>query len=466
MRFASLSVLLLSTVTLTACGGGGSTLIEMNDRCGTNCAKTTKAPPVVPITAETPNGQVLPDASTVNTGNNVQIPALGETAIVLEKNKLINTRATPALTRFTPDTGTTSETKTAKLEIDTKSSRNSTWPTPKSMLWYRFGSQNYIKTARTVAVLDPSAPDTETAGSIGLAGGVYNEYRALSNVDATPFDESLQVWTWGKSYGIQYRDVTAGGGSAAHQAWTYGANSGQSKTNAADLPTAADYPATNGKVTFTGEYTSTAETSNFDPRDLLSSQTMGENGHWSVRGDASITIDFGASKSINGTLDPKVWRKYQDANGKKGFEYVDVERAKVVNASPRSPAWTPRDLRDGDNYFSFMDDQVILKGSLLTAAPPATPATPGAPTTPTLTSGNEVTNGTAFFNENAGIVTNTTTNLFFGSIFGTPATGGMEFTGVFNVEGKVVDPYGGDIGINDDRRATVSQSGLIHVEDP
>ena len=71
------------------------------------------------------------------------------------------------------------------------------WPMPKTMDEYEFG--------------------TNATGGIGL-GGDYKEYHILNGQTS---DEELQVWTWGSSYGTQYREV-AGGGDARRQAWSFG----------------------------------------------------------------------------------------------------------------------------------------------------------------------------------------------------------------------------------------------------
>ena len=55
-------------------------------------------------------------------------------------------------------------------------------------------------------------------GGVGLGGRLQGIPH--SSTDATS-DEELQVWTWGNSYGTQYREE-AGGGEARRQAWSFG----------------------------------------------------------------------------------------------------------------------------------------------------------------------------------------------------------------------------------------------------
>jgi hypothetical protein len=468
MRFASMSLLLLSTVGLAACGGAGSTLIEMNNSCGILCAKTNYIPPA-PTTNT--NGQAVPPPSTTNTGNTTQLTT-GDTTIILEKGVLMNTRDVPAMSTLTPDTGTTEATKTAKISIDTKDpTRNPSWPAPKNMAWSKFGSQHELTSQLNTDLSDPfvrrngrtvpstlyDLADPSTSGSSHL-GGEYNEYRAYSQDQAVPYDESLQIWTWGKSYAAQYRDVTSGGGTAGHQAWVFGSANGGTKSTSAELPPA-------GSLSFRGKYTSTVETKNFDEQDVVAFQTMTENGVWSSTGDANMKVTFsGATAQVEGTLDPDLWRKYRDADSHKGFGYIDVDAAQAMELDLRTnprPILIPQPgdpidpdkftLDQAENYTNYMvnreflDVPILLSGTLTATA-----------------TGNTITGQTSI-GQNQGWVTNTNTNLLYGSVFGTAATG-YEVTGVFNVEGTIPSPIGGNIAINDDRRAFVNHSGIFHVE--
>ncbi len=472
MRIASLSLLLMSTISLTACGGAGSTLIEMNDRCGTLCPKTVvNDPPPPPIVSP------LPPPSTVNTGNNTEITTGGDTTIILEKGVLVSTKNNPALAILTPETGTgtTEKTKTVKLAIDTKDAeRNSSWPVPKTMEWTRFGTQNEYSTdvmtngaivASTLAA--PGSPATSGSLQMGHAGlngtqvgqAIYNEYTAYSSdPENNPFDEELQIWTWGKSYASQYRDVTGGGSPAAHQAWTYGAANGAAKSTLAQLPTS-------GVLTMRGAFTTTAETRNFEQKKQLAFQTMENNGLWSTSGAATTTINYNDTSNIkvSSALNLDFVRKDQDTAGEgitalapdsvhigieNGFAYVDVNQAKAdLNLSASAIDLLPIQRRINlDNFranSTFMDTQIILEGKLTATA-----------------TGNNITNGTATLSGN-GWRTNSTTNIFHGSVFGdTPA--GQEFTGIFNVESLGRDPVGGNTGIEDDGRGYVDHSGIVH----
>jgi hypothetical protein len=482
MRLASLSVLLMSTVGLSACGGsGGSTLIEMNNLCGTTCATSTQlpAPPKAAV-----NGQALPPPSTVNTGNTTAL-VTGDTTLVLEGGVVINTRNNPGRSVLTPDTGTTEDTKSAKLSIDTKNSaRNSSWPVPKTMAWTKFGSQNEISsgistdrrfgTNGTVIpslLADPANPDI--SGSTQLAGATYNEYRVRSQDKDVPYDESLQIWTWGKSYAAQYRDVTSSGAPAGHQAWVYGGANGIKKSTAEELPTT-------GSLSFSGQYTSTVTTSGFLEKDLIAYQTMKNNGEWSSFGDANFKATFSATgATFTGTLDPDIWRKHRNeerpVDGAAGFAYIDIDAARAMEGLLRANPALALDernfgideLENFANYRAnaeFLDVPIILNGTIGITASTSAPAAPppaGSPPAPAPTENNIV--GTTQIGKNYGWITNTSTDIVYGSVFGTAATG-YEVTGVFNAEGVVVNPFGGNIAINDDRRAIVHHSGVFHVE--
>jgi hypothetical protein len=450
MRPVALSALLLSSIALAACGGGGAGCTPGIDTTlgvgGLGASCTPAAAPTTPPVQVSPNDQNLPPVSTVNTGNTTALTT-GDTTLVLESGILVNAKATPALSKLTVVNGTTAATKTAKIEITLDASRNASWPIPKSQAWSRFGTQNEISHDPATngqvlaATLDPAAADPNLAGAQQM-GGIYNEYRALSTVASQVYDEELQVWTWGNSYAAQYRDATGGGAPASHQAWSFGAANGGSKTNLADMPAG-------GSVTFSGSFTSTAKSEGYVPPDRGPLQTLAINNNWSVVGDADLTVNFGATTTMTGKLDPKFWRAFQSLNSATGFASVDVDLAQTGAGA------TLESQRNFVNYYSYMDDKIELSGTL------ATPTVP--------TAGNAIMGSAKFFEGTAtdtdgasDFLTNATANPLYASLFGTGAN--MELTGVFALDGVTVDPYGGNTAINDDRRAFISHSGMFHAE--
>ena len=257
-------------------------------------------------------------------------------------------------------------------------------------------------------------------GGIGL-GGTYKEYRAYSS--ALGQDEELQVWNWKNSYGTQYRDVTTGGGEAAHQAWSVGGT----KTAAAAVPTS-------GQAIYTGQFGATAKTWNWidDPADTIA--TMSANNIWSVIGKSNLTADFGTG-GFSGVLTPEKWETWQSRNGKIGFAVVDLNLPK-----------TPANIINTANMQDFMATEIFLYGTIQSDK--------------NTIRGTATLNQSNFFNNKyLGFITDETTNVMNAGIFGPTAN---EISGVFNVNGTSPAPKGGLLPINDDRRGFIEMSGVFN----
>ena len=304
MRFASVSVLVLSGFALAACTGEettcGTITISPTGPCVTNGTSTSAAAAVVPV-VPVPTGT----GTSTNTGNTTTL-ATGDRTIALEFANLIS-----------PTTGSSSKLtvallpSTAKLEIDTKAASNAAWPIPKTMNEYVFG----------------------TGAGVGL-GGTYKEYRAISNDPAGNLnDEELQVWKWTNSYATQYRDATSGGGEARHQAWSFGGTA----TAVASMPVG-------GTVNYVGRYGATSKTWNWID-DTTVVKTISANNSWRVEGSSAISANFGTG-TMTGTLTPQTWTAYQSLNGATGF-------ATVNSGAVGNP-----------NHMTFMDDNVAIQGTI------------------------------------------------------------------------------------------------------
>jgi hypothetical protein len=377
--------LVLTGFALAACGGGG----DFGDTtCGNLDIPATG--PCLAAGASTSSGSgsgtttvpIVPPptgtGTTTNTGNTTTL-ATGDKTVALEFGNLISP-ATGSSSKLTEIAGSPNQ---AKLAIDTKTATNNTWPIPKTMDEYPAG----------------------TAATAGLGlGGAYKEYRALSyDAAGTLNDEELQVWHWGNSYATQYRDVTAGGGDARHQAWSFGG----SATPVASMP--------GGIINYTGRYGATAKTWGWvDPTNA--GRTMSMNGSWQVQGAASVQADLGAN-TMSGTLTPGTWTGYQSMNGATG-------RATVTASNLADPNFNP-----------YMNDNVILKGTI---------------------AGNTVT-GTAKLDPAQGWVSGVSP--MYAGFYGAAAN---EVTGAYNFVAVSPDPIGGQPPINDDRRGFVQQSGVFH----
>jgi hypothetical protein len=383
MRIGSVSLLVLAAFALAACAGaetGGSTLAasSLNGLDIENCTLDTCPPnpnsnptPANPVVTPDPN-----DPDNTNVGNPTVL-ATGDTTIALE-NGVIKSPDGGSLSRLTLVANAPPVLDTARIEIDTRTANNGNWPIPKTMNEYEFG--------------------TAASGGVGL-GGAYKEYRILSATDSgTTVDEELQVWTWGSSYGTQYREED-GSGDARRQAWSFGG------TRTPAMPGG-------GFANYAGRFGATSRTWNWVDNDPLRTVTI--NNSWRVEGTSNITANFGAGGTITGTLTPTTWNA-RDTNR----VFTDV-----LSANPADPNWA-----------SFMNDDVVLNGVI---------------------TGNTVS-GAASLDPALGWLNGT--NPMHAGFFG---AGAAEVTGVYNFLAVSPDPIGGEPPANDPGRGFVQQSGVFH----
>jgi hypothetical protein len=371
MRIGSASALVLAAFALAACEGtpttGSSSSNATLALCGLNCPD-----PVIEGPDATPPVIGDPDDDTnTNTGNPTQLNT-GDTTIALQKGVIKSPIIGGALSRLTLTPATPDTPRTAMIEIDTKTANNGAWPVPKTM------------------------PEHEVAAGSGL-GGNYREYHFVN----TGVDEELQVWTWGSSYGTQYRDVN-GGGEARRQAWSFGG------TRTPNMPTT-------GSATYTGRYGATSQTWNWVDN---TPGTVAINNSWRVEGDSAITANFG-TRQLTGTLTPNSWTARDS-----GRNFVQILSSDTLNT----------------NWASFMNDNVLLNGVI---------------------AGNTVS-GAARLNPAQGWINGA--NPMYAGFFGT-AGPAQEVTGVYNFLAMNPDPIGGEPPINDDGRGFVQQSGIFNACD-
>lgn len=376
MRIGSVSALALAALALAACEGtsttGSSASNASLNLCGLNCPD-----PAIDGDNSTPPSVDPDDPDNTNTGNPTNLQT-GDTTIALE-SAVLKSPANGSLSRLTLTSGSPN---TARIEIDTNTSNNGAWPVPKTMDEYIFG--------------------TNATGGTGL-GGNYKEYRSLTaNDSGTTVDEELQVWTWGSSYGTQYREVS-GGGDARRQAWSFGG------TRTTAMPAG-------GTANYTGRYGATSKTWNWIDDDDVG-KTITANNTWRVEGTSNIDANF-TTHQLTGTLTPSTWTAFQTLGGASGFASVDAG----VPAGP--------------NFVGFMDDNVVLQGTI---------------------TGNTVS-GKASLDPAAGWLNGT--NPMYAGFFGSP--GADEVTGVYNFLAVSPEPIGGEPPINDDRRGFVQQSGVFN----
>jgi hypothetical protein len=375
MRIGSVSALALAALALAACEGTPTTGSSASNAtlalCGLNCPD-----PAIDDDDATPPGDP-DDPDNTNTGNPTNLQT-GDMTIALE-SAVLKSPANGSLSRLTLTSGTPN---TARIEIDTNTANNGAWPVPKTMDEYEFG--------------------TDATGGVGL-GGAYKEYRSLSATESgTTVDEELQVWTWGSSYGTQYREVN-GGGDARRQAWSFGG------TRTTAMPGG-------GTVNYTGRYGATSKTWNWIDDDDVG-KTITANNTWRVEGTSNIAANFD-TRQMTGTLTPSTWTAFQTLDGASGFLTVD--------------AGTPAD----PNFVGFMNDNVVLQGTI---------------------TGNTVS-GKASLDPAQGWLNGT--NPMYAGFFGAP--GADEVTGVYNFLAVSPAPIGGEPPINDDRRGFVQQSGVFN----
>lgn len=302
MRFGSVSALALAAFALAACEGTpttGSSASNANlSMCGLFCPdpvlEGNPAPPAPPVVDPA-------DPTNTNTGNTTNLGS-GDTTIVLE-NAVVKSPTGGSLSRLTLTSNTAPVLDTARIEIDTNTANNSSWPIPKVMDENEFG----------------------TNASLGEGlGGTYKEYNILNDASS---DEVLQVWTWGDSYATQYREE-AGGGNARRQAWSFGG-------------TRTTMPM-GGTVNYTGTYGATATTFNW-VESTNPGKTVDTNNVWRIEGTSNITADF-ATRQLNGTLSANTWTARRSTDSV--FQAVDAN-------NPADP-----------NYAGFMNHDIFIQGQI------------------------------------------------------------------------------------------------------
>jgi hypothetical protein len=426
MRFASLSVLLLSTVTLTACGGAGGDIASLdpgNGLCGTSCPTVAVTPPGTPTTPTNSGGQPLPPVDTVNGGNTTRLTS-GNAAITLENAVLTSTKDKKALVDITFDKKNiaTRNDDEAVFKITTTDGRNAGWPVPKKMLWQQ-----------TAQLLTPTR----------LGANSYDEYKSTDQINGAAVSEQLQIWNYNESYIGQYRESAPE--ESPHQAWVFG---GANKTALANMPTAA------GTVTKTGQWTGTAKTVGYkEPGQLTNLNVLQMNNWWGVRGTSEVNVDFN-NKTVDATLTATHFKSQADYTSDNpviiaGQEItVDLAVARTNAAS-----------LDNANYFAFMDEQIKLSGTIVSGT---------AASGTTAASGNQIANGTvSFSNPTPGMnglsfySSSDSVANFQGGFYGANAE---EFVGSFAGTGTITEGSGGVTAITTNGTATYSVSGVLHAQ--
>jgi hypothetical protein len=423
MRFASLSVLLLSTVGLTACGGAGGEIANLdpsNGICGTGCPTVGTTPTGTPTTPTNTGGQPLPPV--VNGGNTTQLTR-GTAAITLESATLTSTKDKKALVDITFDKKSllTQNDDEAIFKITTTDGRNAGWPAPKKMLWQQ-----------TAQLLTPTL----------LGANSYDEYKASDGPVGATVTEQLQIWNYNQSYIGQYRESAPA--ESPHQAWVFG---GANNTALANMPPAP------GTVTKTGQWTGTAKTVGYrEPGQFTNLNVLQVNNWWGVRGTSSVVVDF-TTKAVEATLTPTHFKSQADYESETPF----IVQGQDVTVDLVNP--TAFDSANSGGFFGFMDEQIKLTGTIVsgTAASGTTPA-----------AGNQIANGAVSFvnpdpamnglsfYSSAESVAN-----FQGGFYGANAE---EFVGSFAATGTITDGSGGPIAITTNGTATYSVSGVLHAQ--
>jgi C-lobe and N-lobe beta barrels of Tf-binding protein B len=402
MRFVSLFAILASTALSGCAGGDGSALSLASSGvqvCGIgdpNCAIPTPTSSGGGGSSSGGSSSGGSSGGGTNTGNTAVVTT-GDATIALEKARFLQPTSGTALTTLK----ITSAPNTATFSIDTKSASKGAWPTTKTMKEYLYG--------------------TNSTGGTGL-GGTYKEYRYYVKDIA---DEELQVWTFNHSRATHYRDDTAGGAPAAHEAWSF--ESYDSTGGTADQKASLTNLKTKATATYTGEFGATAQSSNW-VEDASTSGGTGivmHNNNWSVRGTSNFVADFSGTNnfSLTGTLTPTVWNA-MDGNNK----HTDVLSSNTGSI----------------NHVDFMNDQIIINGTINGTA-----------------TGNSIT-GTAAIDPAKGWLNGDTASPVYGSIFGTDA---KEITGIFNVDATSPDPTGGT-PTNNPVRGYLQMGGVFHGTAP
>jgi hypothetical protein len=265
------------------------------------------------------------------------------------------------------------------------------------------GTLSYSNGTSTATVaVDPKAATTGWPASVTM-----NEYLPGTNDTANP--------NLGGTY-REYRDISAAAGTDYElQVWnwsnSYGAqfrdnpNGGEADRQAwlygGTRTTTAAMP-NSGVANYSGEWGGTAKTGNWTGDTPVN--TLDNNRLWMVRGTTSLAADFTAG-TVTGTLTTDEWRTLDD----NAMEVVDLPPA----------------------------DEDIHINTTITGNTFAGTATYGT----TAVQGDNVAHGA-----------------FFGPAGPNPA----EATGAFNVHATYVEPMGGDIPINDDRRGYMDISGVFN----
>lgn len=414
MRCVSYIALSFAALSLAGCAATNSGTLSASDMannlavCGLQCDIGPKptdelSPPVAgkPVGSD-PDA---PGAGNGNSGNTANFTG-GSDTIALEAGIVVTDFGTPSKSRLTRNGATT----TAKFEIETKSKNNDLWARAKTMDEYTFGSTYVDPQLAAVGVTDPAL------------GGTYKEYRSYIQDSKTPHDELLQVWTFDDSYVVQYRDETSGRDVADKQAWSFGTKAGGVQTRASAMPSSR------ATASYTGKFGSTAITENWlnteDP-----TQEVNYNNSWRVRGRATGSVNFTTSR-VSTTLTPEWWETWADLNGHVGSVLVDANDLTDIN----NPA----------NLYGtgFMNAQVRLSGVL------------------TKTSTGNSIKGRSSLNSSQGWLSDGTTGMFFGSIYGSDAD---EVTGVFSASGVLPAPAGGQLPLANPRRGRLSHSGGFNI---
>ncbi len=319
--------------------------------------------------------------------------------IALEAGTVVSSKSNPSLGKLTLISGSPAK---AKLEVDTNTANNNKWAVPKTMDEYLFGTNASF------------GRGFGAANGAGVAGGVsYNEYRAYQNSNTDKYDELLQVWTFGDSYAVQYRDETSGTETADKQAWTFGGmNAGVTPGTKAS-----------GTATYAGRFGSTAITRNWinseDP-----AQEVDWNNSWRVNGSTQATVNFDTN-TVSAELTPQVWQTEADYNNHSGY---------VVTVNTSAP---------DANFAGFMDSKIKLDGTLTKTA-----------------TGNKIAGG-ATMDSADGWLSDGGNNPFYGAVYG---TNGQDITGVFATTAVNPSPIGGTTPLNNPGRGYINHSGAFNGE--
>lgn len=455
MRQVSLFALVASSLSLAGCAGGGGAgvlgsaydLAEELPICGLPCDGSsgggstggggTTTPPAPDTDGDgTPDDEDTDGDTGSGAGGNPTnlTPVTGARTIALEEGTLVvPSNGRTSLSTLSMTNTLTTATNTAavasilgtkptqlKIGIDTEGTGNSQWPVPILM-------DEYVAIDDTTGLRipygDPSLTPADYFGSnqvdafngigpdmnIG-SGADYREYRAVSD----DRNEVMQVWSWDDSYALQYRNAS-GGGEAKQQAWSFGGNA------------TTNMPA-GGTGTYAGRFAATATTSNFMQ---VTGTDVDPNALWQLQGATNLTANF-ATDTISGTLSPATWTSYQ--SGLDGYYTWDTA-TNIGTVGGVAVA-----LGADFNYTDIYGTNIKINGTFdpVTGTAAQNSFTGTAKLTGAYVSGD---------------------NPMYGGFFG---AGAHEVAGVFNVEGILPDPTGGDDAINDDRAAYLSISGAFH----